>query len=236
MGFTTIITIASGKVPIHTDHSIKITFTVFSCECWSFLVFMKRYSVTYPLVWHVKRMKSTKHVGKIPFDPQVESGCLALMSTLKIDTDFGDYLHLNFFRWKTAFLSGFSFPLSSSSSSSIFSLFVQTTQRKHTTGRCGQSWDYFSQHYLPSFIYYRLIHTHPIIMSSSRLLIHHQTVTLGYQSIASGCVVSGFARETSVQTKPQQCQRKTHTHTHTHTHYKHKKESKPKKKKNKRKR
>ena len=218
MGFTTIITIASGKVPIHTDHSIKITFTVFSCECWSFLVFMKRYSVTYPLVWHVKRMKSTKHVGKIPFDPQVESGCLALMSTLKIDTDFGDYLHLNFFRWKTAFLSGFSFPLSSSSSSSIFSLFVQTTQRKHTTGRCGQSWDYFSQHYLPSFIYYRLIHTHPIIMSSSRLLIHHQTVTLGYQSIASGCVVSGFARETSVQTKPQQCQRKTHTHTHTHTH------------------
>ncbi|CAB1444545.1 unnamed protein product [Pleuronectes platessa] len=40
-------------------------------------------------------------------------------------------------------------------------------------------------------------------MSSSRLLTHHQTVTLGYQSIASGRVVSGFARETSVQTKPQ---------------------------------
>ncbi|CAJ1083015.1 Hypothetical predicted protein [Xyrichtys novacula] len=29
-------------------------------------------------------------------------------------------------------------------------------------------------------------------MSSSRLLIDHQTVTLGYQSIASGSVVSGF--------------------------------------------
>lgn len=53
-------------------------------------------------------------------------------------------------------------------------------------------------------------------MSSSRLLIYHQTVTLGYQSIASGCVVSGFAQETSVQTNPQQCQRKKkHTRTHT---------------------
>lgn len=85
------------------------------------------------------------------------------------------------------------------------------------------------QHYLPSFIYHHPIHTHAIIMSSSRLLIYHQTVTLGYQSIASGCVVSGFARETSVQTNPQQCQR--NKNTRVHTHYKHKKESKPKKKK-----
>lgn len=85
------------------------------------------------------------------------------------------------------------------------------------------------QHYLPSFIHHHPIHTHAIIMSSSRLLIYHQTVTLGYQSIASGCVVSGFARETSVQTNPQQCQR--NKNTRVHTHYKHKKESEPKKKK-----
>lgn len=99
--------------------------------------------------------------------------------------------------------------------------------KKNTTGRCRQSWGGF-QHYLPSFIYHHPIHTHAIIMSSSRLLIYHQTVTLGYQSIASGCVVSGFARETSVQTNPQQCQR--NKNTRVHTHYKHKKESKPKKK------
>lgn len=63
------------------------------------------------------------------------------------------------------------------------------------------------------FAFFYLLSPHTIIMSSSRLLIYHQTVTLGYQSIASGSVVSGFARETSVQTKPQQCQREKHTHT-----------------------
>lgn len=65
--------------------------------------------MTYPLVWHVNRMKSTKHVGKIPFDPQVESGCLALLSTLKIDTDFGDYLHLNLSVRKEHFCQDFHF-------------------------------------------------------------------------------------------------------------------------------
>ena len=94
-----------------------------------------------------------------------------------------------------------------------------------TTSRLGIG---FFLHHLPSLISYHHKHAHTIIMSSSRLLIHHQTVTLGYQSVAPGSVVSGFARETSVQTKPQQCQRER-----THIHYKHKKDRNQKKKRTK---
>lgn len=52
-------------------------------------------------------------------------------------------------------------------------------------------------------------------MSSLRPLIKQQTVTLGNQSAASGSVVFVFARETSVQTRSEHCQRgKTFTPIH----------------------